>query len=130
MQLGAKKQPAGPPPPPSFKKYEQSSGSGGVMGMLEQIIRDTETLEAEAIKGESDAQKAYEAYVKDTNKSVEEKTRDITNKAGEKAVAEADKTATEEAKETALNEQQQLMNENADLHKCLLDPGSQSFSFE
>jgi hypothetical protein len=117
LQLGSKKQPAGPPPPPGFKKYEQSSGAGGVLGMLEQIIRDTETLEAEAIKAESDAQKAYEAYVKDTNKSIEEKTRDITNKSGEKSVAEADKVATEEAKETALNEQQQLMNENADLHK-------------
>merc|ERR1719182_777671 len=31
-------QPAGPPPPPGFKKYEKSSGAGGVMGMLEQII--------------------------------------------------------------------------------------------
>merc|ERR550514_323092 len=45
-------QPAGPPPPPGFKEYKQSSGSGGVMGMLEQIMRDTETLEAEAIKAE------------------------------------------------------------------------------
>merc|ERR1719478_480440 len=91
-------------------------------------MRDTETLEAEAIKAETDAQKAYETYVKDTNKSIEEKTRDITNKTEEKtrditnkteekATAEADKVAAEEAKETAMNEQQQLMNENADLHK-------------
>merc|ERR1719262_600209 len=29
---------SGPPPPPSFKKYEKSSGAGGVMGMLQQII--------------------------------------------------------------------------------------------
>merc|ERR1719440_2413057 len=28
-------QPAGPPPPPGFKKYEKSSGAGGVMGMPE-----------------------------------------------------------------------------------------------
>merc|ERR1719409_1060991 len=118
LQVSAStKQPAGPPPPPGFKEYKQSAGAGGVMGMLEQIIRDTETLEAEAIKAESDAQKAYETYVKDTNKSIEEKTRDITNKTQEKATAEADKVAAEEAKETAMNEQQQLMNENADLHK-------------
>merc|ERR1719311_703175 len=103
LQVGAKQEPAGPPPPPGFKEYKQSAGAGGVMGMLEQIIRDTETLEAEAIKAETDAQKAYEEYVKDTNASIEEKTRDITNKT--------------EAKETAMNEQQQLMNENADLHK-------------
>jgi chromosome segregation ATPase len=117
LQVSAKQEPAGPPPPPGFKKYEKSSGAGGVLGMLEQIIRDTETLEAEAIKGETDAQKAYESYVKDTNKSIEEKTRDITNKTGEKSVAEADKVATEEAKETAMSEAQQLSNENADLHK-------------
>merc|ERR1719174_1845644 len=117
LSRSASKQPAGPPPPPGFKEYKQSSGAGGVMGMLEQIMRDTETLEAEAIKAESDAQKAYETYVKDTNKSIEEKTRDITNKTEEKSTAEGDKVAAEEAKETAMNEQQQLMNENADLHK-------------
>merc|ERR1719353_2884308 len=103
LQMSSKQEPVGPPPSPGFKEYKQSSGAGGVMGMLEQIMRDTETLEAEAIKAETDAQKAYESYVKDTNKSIEEKTRDITNKT--------------EAKETAMNEQQQLMNENADLHK-------------
>merc|ERR1719197_1571192 len=110
-------QPAGPPPPPGFKKYEKSSGAGGVMGMLEQIIAETKTMEADAVKAETDAQKAYEAFVKDTNASMEEKTRDITNKSEEKAVAEADKVSEEEALTAALNEQQELMNENADLHK-------------
>merc|ERR1719460_1226299 len=110
-------QPAGPPPPPGFKKYEQSSGAGGVMGMLNQIINDAKTLEKEAIQAETDAQKAYESFVKDTNASIEEKNRDITNKTEEKAGAEADKTAAEEGKETAMNEAQQLSNENADLHK-------------
>merc|ERR1719478_1935925 len=81
------KQPAGPPPPPGFKTYEKSSGSGGVMGMLEQIISETKTMEADAIKAETDAQKAYEAFVKDTNMSMEEKVRAITNKSEEKAGA-------------------------------------------
>merc|ERR1719181_1756982 len=109
LQISAKKQePAGPPPPPGFKEYKQSSGAGGVMGMIEQIIRDTETLEAEATKAETDAQKAYEEYVKDTNGSIEEKTRMITDKTSEKA----------EGKETAMSEAQQLANENADLHKA------------
>merc|ERR1719155_374984 len=117
LQIGDRKQPAGPPPPPGFKKYEQSSGAGGVLGMLEQIIADTKTLEADAIKAETDAQKAYEAFVKDTNKSIEEKTRAMTNKTEEKAQAEADKTAAEMDKNSAMNEQQQNQNENADLHK-------------
>merc|ERR1719160_736087 len=118
LQNKKKQEPAGPSPPPGFKEYKQSAGAGGVMGMIEQIIRDTETLEAEAVKAETDAQKAYEEFVKDSNGSIEEKTRMITEKTSEKAETEADKTATTEGKETALAEQQQLANENADLHKA------------
>merc|ERR1719408_521522 len=110
-------QPAGPPPPPGFKKYEKSSGAGGVMGMLEQIISEAKTMEADAIKAETDAQKAYETFVKDTNASMEEKSTEITNKSEEKAAKEVDKTAAEEDKVAALNEQQQNENEKADLHK-------------
>jgi hypothetical protein len=120
LQLEArekKQEPAGPPPPPGFKKYEQSSGAGGVMGMIEQVIRDTEALEGEAIKAETDSQKAYEQFVKDSNASIEEKTRAITDKTSEKAAAEEDKTATAEGKDTATSEMQMLNNENADLHK-------------
>jgi len=117
VQTGARQEPAGPPPPPGFKKYEQSSGAGGVLGMIEQIIADTKQLEADAIKAETDSQKAYEAFVKDTNKSIEEKNRAMTNKTEEKASAEADKTAAEGDKNSAMNEQQQNENENAALHK-------------
>merc|ERR1719502_234013 len=85
--------------------------------MIEQIIGETKTLEADAIKAETDAQKAYESFVKDTNASIEEKARAITNKTGEKAEAEVDLTSAQEAKSTALNEQQELKNEEADLHK-------------
>merc|ERR1719446_53814 len=117
VQAKAKQEPAGPPPPPGFKKYEQSSGAGGVMGMIEQVIADAKTLEAEAIQAETDAQKAYESFVKDTNKAIEEANRSMTNKTEEKATAEADKTAAEEDKTSAMNEQQQNENQNADLHK-------------
>merc|ERR1719159_1835505 len=85
------------------------------MGMIEQVIADAKTLEAEAIQAETDAQKAYESFVKDTNKAIEEANRSMTNKTEEKATAEADKTAAEEDKLAAMNEQQQ--NQNADLHK-------------
>merc|ERR1719305_1664160 len=68
-----KQEPAGPPPPPGFKEYKKSSASGGVMGMIAQIINDAKAMEAEAIRAEEDAQKAYEDFVKDTNSSVEEK---------------------------------------------------------
>merc|ERR1719281_957161 len=101
MQIRARQEPAGPPPPPGFKKYEKSGGAGGVMGMIEQIIADAKTLEAEAIQAETDAQKAYESFVKDTNKSIEEANRDMTNKTEEKATAEANRDMTNKTEEKA-----------------------------
>merc|ERR1719310_284417 len=85
--------------------------------MLEGIISETKTMEADAIKAETDAQKAYESFVKDTNASIEQKSREITNKSEEKAAKEVDLTNTEEDKAAALNEQQENENEKADLHK-------------
>merc|ERR1719253_951193 len=55
----------GPPPPPGFSEYKKQS-SGGVLGLLEQIIREAKQLEADAIKGETAAQAAYENFIKDT----------------------------------------------------------------
>merc|ERR1719271_389251 len=70
----------GPPPPPGFKAYKKSSAAGGVMGMIQGIINEAKAMEAEAIKSEEDAQKAYEDFVKDTNASIEAKTKDMINK--------------------------------------------------
>jgi chromosome segregation ATPase len=120
VQVGQKvghKQPAGPPPPPGFKEYKQSSGAGGLLSMIQQIITDAKTLEADAIQAETDAQKAYESFVKDTNFALGEKSRDITTKSETKATAEGDKVAASEDLSAALNMQQQNEAENADLHK-------------
>merc|ERR1719171_2859624 len=80
VQKGKKQEPAGPPPPPGFKAYEKSEAAGGVMGMIQQIINDAKAMEAEAIKAEEDAQKSYEDFVKETNRSIDEKSTGITNK--------------------------------------------------
>merc|ERR1719159_777261 len=111
------KQPAGPPPPPGFKSYEKNAASGGVMGMMSGIINDTKAMEAEAIRGEETAQKTYESFVKDTNMSIDEKTKDIVGKSDAKAKAEADKVEAMEERDGVLGELEQLANENADLHK-------------
>merc|ERR1712032_337211 len=70
-----KQEPAGPPPPPGFKEYKKNAAAGGVMGMIQQIINDAKAMEAEAIRAEEDAQKAYEDFVKETNASIEAKTK-------------------------------------------------------
>jgi len=110
-------EPAGPPPPPGFKDYSKNKASGGVMGMIQQIINDAKAMEAEAIRSEEDAQKAYEDFVKETNASIEAKTKSIINKSEEKAKAETELTQANEDKEAVLLELEQLSNYNAELHQ-------------
>merc|ERR1712137_1066085 len=110
-------EPAGPPPPPGFKEYKKNAAAGGVMGMIQQIINDAKAMEAEAIKAEEDAQKAYEDFVKETNASIEAKMNEIVNKSELKAKAEEELVEAKEEKEEVLNELEQLSNYNAQLHK-------------
>merc|ERR1711957_760437 len=110
------RQPAGPPPPAGFEEYKKSESSGGVMGMIQQIINDAKAMEAEAIRAEEDAQKAYEQFVKETNSSVESKNKDIANKSEEKARSEEDLVQANTEKESVLTELEQLSNYNAELH--------------
>merc|ERR1719375_2231803 len=105
-----------PPPPPGFQAYSKSSAAGGVMGMITQIINDAKAMEAETIRSEEDAQKAYEDFVKDTNGSIEAKSKDIVNKSETKAKAEADLVEAKEEKESVMVELEQLSNYNAELH--------------
>merc|ERR1712100_312370 len=109
-------QPAGPPPPPGFEAYKKNAAAGGVMGMIQQIINDAKSMEAEVIRSEEDAQKAYEDFVKDTNASIEEKSKDIVNKSESKAKAESDLVEAKEDKEAVMLELEQLANYKAELH--------------
>merc|ERR1712072_420571 len=110
-------QPAGPPPPPGFEAYKKNAAAPGVMGMIQQIINDAKAMEAETIRSEEDAQKAYEDFVKDTNASIEEKSKDIVNKSEVKAKSEADLVEANENKESTMLELEQLSNYNAELHQ-------------
>jgi len=115
--LVQRQEPAGPPPPPGFKEYKNNAAAGGVMGMIQQIINDAKAMEAEAIRSEEDAQKAYEDFVKETNASIEEKSKDIVNKSETKAKAEADLVQAQTEKEAVMLELEQLSNYNAQLHQ-------------
>jgi len=109
-------QPAGPPPPAGFSEYKKNAAAGGVMGMIQQIINDAKAMEAEVIRSEEDAQKAYEDFVKDSNASIDEKSKDIVNKKESKATAEADQVEANKQLEATMLELEQLANAKADLH--------------
>mmetsp|Transcript_19983 Transcript_19983/g.45520 ORF Transcript_19983/g.45520 Transcript_19983/m.45520 type:complete len:697 (+) Transcript_19983:67-2157(+) len=112
-----RQEPVGPPPPAGFETYKKNSASGGVMGLLTQIINDAKAMEAETIRSEEDAQKAYEDFVKETNGSIETKSKEIVDKSEIKAKAEMDLVDTKEAKESTMLELEQLSNYNAELHQ-------------
>merc|ERR1719235_2529712 len=82
-----KTEPAGPPPPPDFADY-QKQPSGGVMGLIAQIIKDAKAMEAEAVKDEEEATSTYEAFVEESNASIESMQKSIADKEKKKATAE------------------------------------------
>ena len=61
-------------------------------------------------------QKAYEDFVKDTNASIEAKSKDIVNKSETRAKAETDLVEAKEDKESVMLELEQLANSKAELH--------------
>jgi len=113
---GKKQEPAGPPPPPGFKTYSNNAASGGVMNMLKTIIDDAKAMEAEAIKGEHEAQEAYEAFVESTNAAVLSLQKDIAIKTEQHAREEQGKVFEETTRDEKTGEIEQLMKENLDLH--------------
>merc|ERR1740117_1754704 len=57
-------------PPVAQAEYKKSSGSTGVMSMIEKLIYDTKEITAESKKSEGEAQAGYEALVADTNETI------------------------------------------------------------
>merc|ERR1711997_1124980 len=115
--LVQKQEPVGPPPPPGFEGYKKNAASGGVISMIQQIISDAKAMEAEVIRSEEDAQKAYEDFVKETNNSIEAKSKDIVNKSETKAKAETELVDAKQSKEAVMLELEQLANYNAELQQ-------------
>jgi len=118
QKKSGKQEPAGPPPPPGFKTYNKNAQSGGVMGMIEQIINDAKAMEADAIKAEEDAQIAYESLVTETNNSITAAEKAIIHAQKAKGNAETEKAEKGMERDSVMSELEALAGENADLHKA------------
>lgn len=117
LQQKSTDEPAGPPPPAGFKRYEQSGGANSVIAMITQIAADAKAVEAEAIHDEESAQKAYESFVNESNRSVSEKEKGSTNKEMSRSMKEQDRIAEETALKGSQKEAETLSNEESDIHK-------------
>jgi len=72
--------PAGAPPPKGFDSYQKNGAAGGVMEMLQQIIQDSQQVEAEAVKDEEDANAAYISLLTQENAANEALQKDLNGK--------------------------------------------------
>mmetsp|Transcript_14713 Transcript_14713/g.26110 ORF Transcript_14713/g.26110 Transcript_14713/m.26110 type:complete len:772 (+) Transcript_14713:116-2431(+) len=64
-------------PPVKFQAYANNKGASPVIGLIEQIIEDSKSVEAEGFKAEQEAQASYELLVKDTNDIIAKLTAGI-----------------------------------------------------
>jgi len=74
-------------------------------------------MEAEALRAEEDSQKGYVEFARNTNDSIEEKSKYLLNKEEEKAKSEQELVESKEGAATIMQEMEQLFNADADLHK-------------
>eukprot|EP00403_Amphidinium_massartii_P009298 CAMPEP_0178409982 /NCGR_PEP_ID=MMETSP0689_2-20121128/20742_1 /TAXON_ID=160604 /ORGANISM="Amphidinium massartii, Strain CS-259" /LENGTH=777 /DNA_ID=CAMNT_0020031139 /DNA_START=53 /DNA_END=2386 /DNA_ORIENTATION=+ len=105
-----------PESPVKFTAYKKNAGSSPVMNLLEQIIGDSTTLEAESVKTEKSAQAAYETFIKDSNALIDELTAAITAKNKATAAAEGDRETAKANLGSTEDELSSLSDYKADLH--------------
>jgi len=96
---------------------EKNAGGGKVVMMIEDIISDSKKLEAEAIRGESDGQTAYESFMQDSNKSIKKGQDAITNMTEEKAKSEQELNLAQSDLDGTNKQIQNLHTIGEDLHK-------------
>merc|ERR1719321_2251622 len=75
-------------PPPEQKTYQKSAMGGGVMAMIEGVIKESKDLEMKCLADETDSQAAYESFIKSSNKLISSNSKDIANKSDAKAKAD------------------------------------------
>lgn len=102
---------------PKQAEYKKSGAAGGVMMMIEMIIKESKDVEAKALKAENDAQATYEQFIKDSNDSISAAQTDVVNKSSE--LADADKGGVEAANDlkATIDELLQLGEMSVALHQ-------------
>jgi len=103
--------------PPTQGTYKKNAGSSGVMAMIETLVDESKALETDAMKGEADAQAAYETFMKDSTASNEAATKSVINKTKQKAATDADRTQASADLKMTITDLLTLGEYNQELHK-------------
>jgi len=94
---------------------EKSGMATGVVALLGQIIADAHGMEAEAVKDEEDASKAYKEFVASTNTGNKAKTLRLTNKSAQMAETEMSLAQSKAGVKSVNKDLEGLAKESAEL---------------
>lgn len=103
--------------PARFTKYEENAGGKKIIAMLDEVMTESKTMEETAIRGEEDAQAAYESFMKDSNKSILKTSSKITDMTEANAKAKADLGMAKSDFKQTMSNLDDLNTEVADLGK-------------
>merc|ERR1719263_626230 len=103
--------------PPAQGTYAKNKGATGIITMIETLIEESKTLEAEASKGESDAQASYESFMKDSTATLAALSKDIANKSEDMAKADMAKTTAADDLSATITDLLTLGEYAQELHK-------------
>jgi len=106
----------GQTPPVKFNAYKTNSGSSPVMGLIEQIVEDSQKLESEATANEYQAQADYEKFVKDSNDLISQLSEAVTTKTKAKSAAGQDTAEAHGDLDSTNEELESLASYEGDLH--------------
>lgn len=105
-----------PGQPGGFKKFGKNKKAGGVLGMIDEILNDTNKAIAEARKAENDSQKAYEEYVQDSNDTLTQNDKSLASLAGREGGLKAEKSETDSEEESVAGSLEDLEKASRAIH--------------
>merc|ERR1740138_943298 len=105
------------PAPETFGEYKKSESSAGVIGMMDDMIRDVEKDMAEAKRDEEEAQKDYEQEMNDAATKRSDDSKLLVTKEGEKAEKTTQLEELKESKRTKKGQLEVLEDKIDNLHK-------------
>merc|ERR1719379_323969 len=103
--------------PPAQGTYEKSKGATGIITMIETLVEESKTLEAEATKGEAEAQASYEEFMNDSTATIAALNKDIANKSEDMAKADLAKTVAADDLKATITDLLTLGEYAQELHK-------------
>jgi chromosome segregation ATPase len=103
-------------PPVQFNKYKTNNDASPVIGLIEQIIQDSDQLESEATKGEYSAQANYETMVNDSTALIADLDAAIYSKGKAIAQAKLDTADAQSDLDSTNGELESLGQYDSDLH--------------